>query len=302
MDFNQMIQNFQAEMFVYGITPPQQIISDGQLHRFYVQGDKQGSKNGWYVLFINTISYGIFGNWKEDGAYKWYSQKYESIGFQERQIIQQQIAATKLQRAIIRKREHEEAAQEAHHIYCGARKPHLNFPYLVRKMIKPFYARQYRNCLILPVIDLSKKIWGLQYIAANGQKWFLSNTAKQGHFIPIQSKLTEKSKKILICEGFATGASLAECYPDACVVAACDANNLKPVAVNIRQYTSQAELIICADDDQLNPDNPGINKGKKAAIAANASFIKPQWPLGTPEKLTDFNDLFCWLSSQEIAT
>jgi hypothetical protein len=164
-------------------------------------------------------------------------------------------------------------------------------------MIKPFYARQYRSCLILPVIDLAKKIWGLQYIAANGQKWFFTNTAKQGNFTPIHSKLTEKSKKNLICESFATGASLAECYPDVCVVAACDANNLKPVAVNIRQYIPQAELIICADDDQLNPDNPGINKGKEAAVAANASFIKPQWPLGAPEKLTDFNDLFCWLSS-----
>lgn len=301
MDFNQITQNFQAAMFAHGITPPQQIISDGQLHRFYVQGDKHGSKNGWYVLFTNTISYGVYGNWKEDGAHKWYSQKYESIGFQERQIIQQQITASKLQRAIIREREHEETAQKAQYIYCNARKPHPNFPYLIRKMIKPFYARQSKNCLILPVVDLAEKIWGLQYIATNGQKWFLSNTAKQGHFIPIQSSPTEKSKKILICEGFATGASLAECYSDACVVAACDANNLKPVAVNIRQYIPRAELIICADDDRLNPYNPGINKGKEAAIAANASFIKPQWPLGAPEKLTDFNDLFCWLSNQEIA-
>ncbi len=54
---------------------------------------------------------------ERDGAHRWYSQRYESIGFQERQIIQQQIAATKLQRAIIRKREYKEAAQEAHHIY-----------------------------------------------------------------------------------------------------------------------------------------------------------------------------------------
>ena len=43
MDCNQINQNFQAAMLLHGITPPQQIIGDGKLCRFHVQGDKKGS-------------------------------------------------------------------------------------------------------------------------------------------------------------------------------------------------------------------------------------------------------------------
>lgn len=300
MDFNQIIQNFQAAMIVHGITPPQQIIADGQLHRFHLEGDKRSSKNGWYVLFASQTSCGVFGDWKRDNSQKWCSKKYEYMTFEERRRTAQQIAAAQLQRTVVREKEYAEAAQQAEHIYYHALFPNSNYPYLVRKMIRPFYARQKRSYLILPVIDFAGKMWGLQYISPNGEKWFLPNTAKYGHFIPVQHRPTH-DRKILICEGFATGASLAKIYPNACVIAACDANNLKPVAVNIRQHLPEAELTICADDDQLNPNNPGINKGQEAAIAADALFVKPQWPLAAPRNLTDFNDLFCWLSNQEIA-
>ncbi|MDP3559024.1 MAG: toprim domain-containing protein [Legionellaceae bacterium] len=126
----------------------------------------------------------------------------------------------------------------------------------------------------------------------------LSNGAIKSHFIPIQIRSSDK--KILICEGFATGATLAKKYSDVSVIAACNAGNLKDVAMNIRSRLPTAEIVICADDDRLNPDNPGINKGRIAAIAAGALFAKPKWPEGSPTHLKDYNDLDCWLNDQEI--
>ena len=37
---------------------------DGQLHRFRVDGDKAGSKNGWCVFYGDGIPAGAFGSWK----------------------------------------------------------------------------------------------------------------------------------------------------------------------------------------------------------------------------------------------
>ena len=67
MDFNQIINQFQAELLANGITPPNEIIADGKLHRFHIEGDKSGSKNGWYVLHLGDVPCGIYGSWKKGG-------------------------------------------------------------------------------------------------------------------------------------------------------------------------------------------------------------------------------------------
>ena len=128
----------------------------------------------------------------------------------------------------------------------------------------------------------------MQYIAPDGEKRFSPKGVIAKHFIPIRYEF-KQSLKILICEGFATGATLADAYPESCVIAACNANNLKSVAIDARIHLPTVELIIGADIDRV-----GIVKAREAAIAAKASLIKPNFPLGASKKLSDFNDLFCW--------
>ena len=294
MDFNQINQNFQAAMLLNGITPPQLIVGDGKLCRFHVQGDKKGSKNGYYLLFINNISCGIFGTWKIGTTHKWCSKKRESLSNWEYKEYKRQIEEAKLQHAAVRAREQAEAARLAEHIFSNCPSADPKHLYLVRKCIKPFYARQRENNLVLPVINVNGEFSSLQYIAPNGGKWFLSNGVIAGHFIPIQHQLVA-SRKILICEGFSTAGALAQKYPDACVIAACNAGNLKPVAVNIRQHLPASELVIGADIDPI-----GLLKAREAARAVNATIIKPKFPSGVSKKLNDFNDLFCLVGSGEL--
>ncbi|MDX1902279.1 MAG: toprim domain-containing protein [Gammaproteobacteria bacterium] len=287
MHSNQIIQNFQAAMVEHGITPPQQIISDGKLYRFHVQGDKKGSKNGYYLLFMNNISCGVFGSWKAGITHKWCSKKHRYMSNWEYAEYKRQIEEAKRQHAAVRAKEQADAARLAEHIFSGCLFANPNHRYLVHKRIKPFYARQQGSNLVLPVINFNGEFSSLQYITSDGGKWFLSNGVITGHFIPIQHQLIA-SRKILICEGFSTGGALAQKYPDACVIAACNAGNLKAVAVNIRQQLPTSEIIIGADIDPV-----GLHKAREAARAVKAIIIKPKFPPGFNKKLTDFNDLYC---------
>lgn len=195
--------------------------------------------------------------------------------------------------------EQRSAAKQAKYIWENAQIAYMDHPYLINKKVRSFYARQSGKNLILPIIDIRGEHWSLQYISPTGAKWFLPNGAIRNHFIPIQHNPIE-DRSILLCEGFATGATLATEYPDACVIATCNAGNLKPVAVELRRHLQNVKMIIAADDDRITHDNPGLKKAREAAIAAGAFLTKPQWPYGSPASLTDFNDLACWLADNEV--
>ena len=72
---------FRDAMANDGIAIEHMPISDGQLHRFDVGGDRAGSNNGWYVLFGGPVHTGVFGCWKRGVSGKWcegYSQLSEA--------------------------------------------------------------------------------------------------------------------------------------------------------------------------------------------------------------------------------
>lgn len=93
---------------------------------------------------------------------------------------------------------------------------------------------------------------------------------------------------LLICEGFATGATLHEesGYP---VLCAMTSGNLKAVAMAAKAKCPDAELVICADNDRFTAGNPGLTKAKEAAKAVGAKVTFPRFPEGGAG--TDFNDL-----------
>ena len=107
------------------------------------------------------------------------------------------------------------------------------------------------------------------------------------------------SQRIIICEGWATGCTLAKNEPGTSVIAAIDPGNLEIVAVTLRHLSPTAEIVIAGDDDRLTTGNPGLTKARAAAIAANALLSVPDWPADAPKSLTDFNDLVNWLEGNQ---
>ena len=63
-----MNESFRAALATAGLVFAGQIISDGRLHRFRAEGDRE--KNSWYLLHTGPPAAGAFGCWKRAGEAK----------------------------------------------------------------------------------------------------------------------------------------------------------------------------------------------------------------------------------------
>ena len=184
-----------------------------------------------------------------------------------------------------------EAAVRAARFWAAAGPAPGDHPYVVRKQVAPLGLRcDARGHLLVPLQDADGRLHSLETIAPDGAKRFLAGGAKRGHFCVIgmdPAPMSDPFGPILICEGWATGASLAMATGHT-VIAAMDAGNLLPVAGALRARFPDADLILVADND-VKPDrdtNPGVDAARKAALAVGARIAIPTSP-------GDANDLFC---------
>jgi len=284
MSIHDTIDQFRAAMRDAGITPPDVIEADGQLHRFHVEGDKAGSRNGYYVLHVDGRPAGMFGNWKTGLRSTWAADG-KRMSDAEREALAKLIEAARLKAQAERRAEHEARAIEARAEWAAWVPADPAHPYLTRKGVKPHYLRQRGNVLIVPLFDAFGLLWNVQHIQADGGKRFKPGRAG-GLFSPIGD--LSNPAIILICEGWATGATLHEetGHP---VLCAMNAGNLLPVATAARSAWAGAELVICADNDRQTEGNPGVTYATAAAKATGAKLILPEFPEGVPG--SDFNDL-----------
>jgi putative DNA primase/helicase len=151
--------------------------------------------------------------------------------------------------------------------------------------VKPHNLRQAGGALLVPLFDAYGLLWNVQRIQADGVKRFRPGRAG-GLFSPV-GDLTNPAK-LLICEGWATGATLHEETGHA-VLCAMNAGNLLPVAKAARAAWPAADLVICADNDRNTVGNPGLTAAMAAADATGARLSVPHFPDGASG--TDFNDL-----------
>ena len=178
---------------------------------------------------------------------------------------------------------HKEAAHRAACIWANAAPASTGHPYLTRKGITPGIARMSRGALVLPVVDFSGALHGLQFIDEQGGKRFISGMAKAGHFIPTGC-IPDGTRPLWITEGWGTASTLAAIRPNVCTIAACDAGNLLSVATEARRRFPALDIVVCPDFDAI-----GTTKGKDAAIAARAHILPP--PTVIPSGCSDWNDV-----------
>ena len=271
-------------MLTQGIAPPEGIDLDGVLHRFHIDGDKGGSKNGWYVG--HTLPYPIctFGSWKTGLQETWRACQ-QPITTAETRALDQTILKAKLESQRDRETHWLRVANEVNGTWQTAKPADPKHPYLVRKRVKPHNLRQLGDKLIVPLQDASGSIWSLQTIYPDGTKRFTTGGRTKGLFSLIRDPSTVS--RILICEGWATGASLFEHLADP-VLCAMNAGNLLPVAEAAKAKWN-TQLVICGDDDRKTKGNPGKTFATKAAIAVGALTAFPEFD---DDFGSDFNDYF----------
>jgi putative DNA primase/helicase len=268
---------------------PEQIIMDGGLHRFEVQGDRPGSRNGWIAGHLDPPVSAAFGSWKHGVNATWCEKSSGRLSQHDKAILHERMEADRRRRDLEQERRHQEAIDKTVKIWAASHTPDPAFSYLQKKRVAAGNALQTGDSLVLLVQDFDGNPHGLQFINPAGGKMFLRGTAKRGHFVLAAGTLP--GRWLYIAEGFATGMTIASlATPDDCVIAALDAGNLEAVALAARQRWPELEIVICADADPV-----GVEKGRKAAIAARAKWVKPGLP---PEAVaqgyTDFNDAIAW--------
>jgi len=154
----------------------------------------------------------------------------------------------------------------AKEVFAATGDPSPDHPYLVRKGIRPHFARQTGDRLALPLIQPGQ-IVGVQYIGPDGSKRFLKGSTIVGAYYFLGDPTL--GARIIIAEGFATAASLHEATGDAVLVAYA-ASNLKTVAQGWKNTRPDAEFIIAGDDDPA-----GRKAAQEAARAVGGRVALP---------------------------
>lgn len=275
--------------------------TDKSYHKMSALSVWKGVKPGGKVTVRTLFHEAMQNGWKPSKPYT------PPTPEQRAELEAERIAAEKAHAEIV-KRQHKDAADKANIIWDAAAEC-VSHPYLTRKAVKSHGLRVGRwtredrdgnlwldipDALLIPIKD-GKKIVSIQAIfsdknnPAKRDKDFLTGGKKRGCFFAIgQPVEINGDTKIIICEGYATGATIHEATGCA-VIVAFDAGNLESVAVRVRKGYPHAEIIIAADNDQFTEGNPGIKYANVAAKSAGGFVIIPDFDdlINNP---TDFND------------
>lgn len=263
-------RGFIDAMTAAGLAPhdPADIVADGQLHRYRVDGDKHGSLNGWYVLYLDSIPSGAFGSWKAGFSQTWCARNRADLSPGERADMARRMEQARAERDAEQRQRHADATARAAELWAKSRPADPAHPYLAIKRVQPHGARQLGARLVVPVTTLSGELVSLQFIDADSTKRLLSGGRKRGCAIVVSDP--PNPWRVLVCEGWATGASLAEADPAARVLAAIDAGNLVPVALAARTQWPDEALVIAGDADDV-----GRRYAHAAARAAGGLLLLP---------------------------
>lgn len=279
-----MIDQFRDAMAGAGLIPPDHIEADGTLHRFSSTG-KRGDMAGWYCLHGDGNPAGIFGCWRQGFSTTWSSKPDQDMTHQEREVMRQRIRAMQAQRDAERQRTWEQAQATALQRWNAA-SPCTGHPYLTAKGVPGHGLRVAGDLLLIPVRNTSGKLQSLQTITPDGTKRFQAGGRMTGG----HHSIGRPTGCVVVCEGYATGASIHAATGHA-VAVAFNAGNLQSVAVAIHARYPGLPIIMAADDDHQTDGNPGITKARQAALAVGGAVAVPLFTCGRPAKATDFNDL-----------
>ena len=256
---------FRQAILKAGLVPPSSLPL-GKVTRFPGVGKSNGNKSGWAWLSEDGLG-GAFGDWASGLSETWAAHHDQVMTTAaERAAHAKRVAELRRIRQEEEARQHAEVAQQAQAIWDHAAPAPADHPYLLRKSIRPHSLRLDADNRLIAPVTIDGEITSLQLIDEDGNKKFLPGGAIKVGIFTI-GDLSEAGT-LLLCEGFATGASLHEAtgYP---VAVAFSAHNLRPVAEQLREQCPTATIVVCGDNDIRSDETP--NTGLEAAtFAANA--------------------------------
>jgi putative DNA primase/helicase len=302
-----MLNEVLGQFANYGLEPEQPLIF-GKLTRCKTAQDKGKEKNGWYVVHEHrtekgeTLIFGSFGDWRSGETQK-IKVKAGRMSPEEREVMRVRQEQAKRRAAEIAANAARRAANRAAGLF--KRMPEKGrSDYLNRKQIVGFGVRYAprSGAFLVPMCNVRDQVVGLQVIypakqedTGRDKSYWPYGMSKEGAFHLIGPH-PEPGEPVLVCEGYATGASL-HMATSLTVAIAFDAGNLLVVCKAMRERFPGGALIVCRDDDWKTtrpngePWNPGEEKASNAALIVGGQVVAPIFSGEREDKWTDFNDL-----------
>jgi putative DNA primase/helicase len=276
---------------------PGEMVLDGNIHRFKNMDDK--GKNSWYIGFDNgDFQAGAFGCFKM-GIHEKYSSISTSHMTKEQKIAyakqQQELAA---QVESIKLNMNNKAARQANNIFNKGLKNDVDsHQYLIDKDVASHGLKVNKEKLLIPMFNIDGEIVNIQSINISGEKRFHKGGLVKGCFYLIG----EVKDIIVLCEGYATGATIYSAVKEATVICF-NSSNLKNIALELSSLHPNASILIAGDDDQFNEINSGRIEAIKAAKHIGGYTVFPKFKdVDYGDKtLTDFNDLYRAYGLKEV--
>ncbi len=281
IDEHLIIEQVEAHMRQLGISPRGNISlnADGYLHRYCVEGDSPGSKNGAYRIHTDGVPAWYLGDWKRNidvtgrfddssltGSDKEaYTRRINDKDYLERSRIRRETFEREERK---KKREATRQAQEVYEKSVPATPEH---DYLKSKRIaniKDFRLGE-KGELLIPLHNAAKprEFMSLQQIYPGGEKYFFKGTSTQGACYEFEPE-KENGRLIIICEGVATGETLYRLTGKRFrVVCAMNCHNLDNVSKGIKSRFPHADICIGADNDLETEAKRDYNPGRRSAEA-----------------------------------
>ena len=218
--------------------------------------DKTNERSGWYVYNqLDADFVCLYGNWRTS-----LEQKFTSYNTNEMTAAQKRDLQVKVEEAQLRREEAKKTKQDEVALYvkdkfakAGEVKEHK---YLTDKRVENHGLRlTSTNNLMIPLHTIIKssdtgllvsRIRSLQYIFPDGSKKFASGGEVRGNIflIGVEHHLLPTLKTLVICEGYATGASIYEATGLPCAVVF-SANFCLTATTRLRAITNSKFLLIC---------------------------------------------------------
>lgn len=254
------------------MTSEMRLVTDGQIRRCPESGRGKGDDAGWYVAHeFRSVVYGWVGNWRRSDWVRFTSREEGTLSEEfrrERQIREQE------SRAAFRELQRQKGREVAVAL-LNLPPADPAHPYLKRKGVKPHGILQDGNLLVVPVCDIDGNVISRQTIPPQGKKLFAKDCVGVGMCV-----IGGPTDHVVICEGFATGASIHEAT-GLRVYVTFSASNIVKLSPEIAALEAQngASVVIAGDYDKPDPmtgKRAGVEAAQAAAAALGAAPIMPK--------------------------
>lgn len=249
---------------------------DGQIRRCPEVGRSRHDDAGWMSLHSDMgVWWGVVGNWRTGEQMDFASRDRSDRPDDFDALRAAKLASLQLVEAEARRQN----ALRASEMLTGLAPAPAGHPYLTRKGISPHGALLRGDELVLPMTTVSGEVVSYQTITADGTKRFAAGCTSKGVL-----RIGGPTEVAVICEGFATGASIHEATGMQ-VWVAFSASNMDDVIGEIAalQAKDGGRVVIAADHD---PHGVGAREAERAAaVIGGCDILMPE------EVGEDWNDV-----------